>query len=81
MTPEPFHAACAISFRERPARPLIGLRGRMHDVVCQIVGIGMIPQYVMEVNGVEVTGLHEMLNGGAITSIISIIRIITVGLI
>ncbi len=53
----------------------------MQDVVCQLVGIGMVSRYVMEVNGVEVTGLHEKRNGSAIISIMSIISIMTVRLI
>ena len=30
-----------------------GVRGRMQDVVCQFVGFGLVPRYVMKAIGVE----------------------------
>jgi hypothetical protein len=41
-TQEPFRTTCATSFRAHP-RPPAGSRRRMRDVVCQLVGIGMVP--------------------------------------
>ena len=80
MTPEPFHTACAISFRERPAT---AERVPGTDAGCGLSTRGhwMVPQYVMEVNAVEGTVLHEMRNGSAIISIMSIIPIMIAGLI
>jgi hypothetical protein len=39
-------------------RPPGGFWGRMQDVVCQLVGIGMVPRYVMKANGVQDTVQH-----------------------
>jgi hypothetical protein len=35
----------------------------MQDVVYQLVGIGMVPRYVMNANGVEGTVLHGLQHG------------------
>ena len=52
----------AQSFRGSARRPPGGVRGRMQDVVCQLVGIGLVPRYVMKAIGVEGTmGCLELL--------------------
>ncbi len=43
----------AQSFRGSARRPPGGIWGRMQDVVCQLVGIGLVPRYVMKAIGVE----------------------------
>ena len=48
----------------RTRRPPAGSRRRMRDVVCQLVGIGMVPWYVMNGRGVDcATVRHEVWHG------------------
>jgi hypothetical protein len=35
----------------------------MQDVVCQLVGIGMVPRYIMKANRVEGTVQHGVRHG------------------
>jgi hypothetical protein len=39
-------------------RPPAGFWRRMQDVVCQLMGIGMVPRYVMKAKGVQGTAQH-----------------------
>ena len=61
-------------------RPPGGFRGRMQDVVCQLVGIGMVPQYVRKANGFQGTVRHGVRHGSDIISIMAIISIISIGM-
>jgi hypothetical protein len=45
----------AQSFRGSARWPPGGVWGRMQDVVCQLVGIGLVPRYVMKAIGLEGT--------------------------
>jgi hypothetical protein len=47
------------SARRSPAE----FRGRMQDVVCQLVGIGMVPRSVLKANSVEGTVRHGVQHG------------------
>ena len=48
----------------RTQRPPAGCRRRMRDVVCQLVGIGMVSWYVMNGRGVDcATVQHEVWHG------------------
>jgi hypothetical protein len=49
----------------------------MQDVVCQLVGFGLVPQYVMKANGVQGTLQHGVQHGITIISIMVIISIIS----
>ncbi len=45
----------------------------MQDVVCQLMGIGMVPRYAMKAKGVEGTVRHGVLHAEVVLlSIISI---------
>ena len=48
----PFPTA-AQSLSESARQPPAGFRGRMQDVVCQLVSIGIVPQCVMKANSDE----------------------------
>jgi hypothetical protein len=48
----------AQSFSGRAQRPPGGFQGRLQDVVCQFVGFGLVPQYIMKADGVEATWRH-----------------------
>ena len=47
---------------------------------CQLVGIGMVPRYVMKANGFQGTVRHGVRHGSDIISIMAIISIISIGM-
>ncbi len=47
-------------------RQSAGFRGRMQDVVCQLMGIGMVPRYVMKAKSVEGTVRHGVRHHGEV---------------
>jgi hypothetical protein len=50
-----------------------GFRGRMQNVVCQLMGFGLVQQYAMKANGVILQ--HGVKHGSAIISSMFIISI------
>ncbi len=66
------------SFPGRARRSLGEFRGRVQDVVCQLVGFGLVPRYVMEADGFEGTLQNGVQHIHCIISIMWFISLISI---
>ncbi len=70
----------AQSFSRRARRSRGGFRGRKQDVLCQLVGFGLVPRYVMKAVGVEGTLQDGVRHIHCIISIMWIMSVISIGM-